>query len=218
MSEHNDAATKLVRYEQARTALAEAHRVDEVKAIRDKAQALAAYARQAKDNELIGWATEIKVRAERRAGEMLAQVERAQAGRPAKNSFHDGTNYQQALKENGVAKVTAHRWQQLAAIPEEQFERSVNATKEVMGEVTTASLLSQAKKKKRAVSRMADDNTPVVIPPDKPKAPRIKVYEVWAAIETLAHTDIKPERLQSLMERFSVGSTLMRTWSRRCVF
>ena len=150
MSEHNDGtgtATKLVRYERARTALAEAQRVDEVKAVRDKAQALAAYARQAKDNDLIAWATEIKVRAERRAGELLAQVERATAGRPQKNSCHRDTNYQQALKENGVAGKTAHRWQQLAAIPEEEFERSVNATKEVMGEVTTASLLSQAKKK-----------------------------------------------------------------------
>ena len=70
-----------------------------------------------------------------------------------KNSSHRETNYQKALKENELAKSTASRWQQLAAIPEEQFEQSVNATKEVMGEVTTASLLSQAKKKKRAVSR-----------------------------------------------------------------
>ena len=51
---------------------------------------------------------------------------------------------------------------------------------------------------------MADENTPVVIPPDKPKTQRIKVYEVWKAMETLAKTDIDPARQQSLMDDFHV--------------
>ena len=62
---------QLIRYEAARKALVEAHRIDEVKDIRDRAEAMAAYAKQAKDVDMILMATVIKVRSERRCGEML---------------------------------------------------------------------------------------------------------------------------------------------------
>lgn len=132
----------LRRYEAARAALQAAHDVDEVKEIRDKAQAMAAYAKQANDTKLVELATEIKVRAERKAGEMLAELERHQGKRTDKTSGHDGPkSLKEVLDENDIAPTTAKRWQKLAAVTDEQFEQAVTAAKEVAGEVTTAALL-----------------------------------------------------------------------------
>ena len=67
---------KLVRYEAARSALAEARRVDEAKEIRDQALALQAYARQRNDVEMERWLAEIKLRATVRIGELSAALEK----------------------------------------------------------------------------------------------------------------------------------------------
>lgn len=63
---------QLVRYEHAKTALSEAVAVDEVKDVRDKSIAVAAYAKQADDRELEINARELRLRAERRLGQLIA--------------------------------------------------------------------------------------------------------------------------------------------------
>jgi hypothetical protein len=67
------AMTQLVRYNAAKKALAEAKAVDEVKQLHDVSAAMRAYAIQAKDKQLEVDASEIRIRAERRLGEMLKQ-------------------------------------------------------------------------------------------------------------------------------------------------
>ena len=82
-------ATQLVRYDAMCRAITEAHQVDEVKDIRDKARAIEMYARQAQNTEAETKAREIRLRAERKCGQMLAgDAERVRAinGRPSKAS------------------------------------------------------------------------------------------------------------------------------------
>ena len=62
----------LAKYDAACRALAEAKNVDEVRAIRDAADAMRAAARVARNKQLEVDAAEIRFRAERRLGELIA--------------------------------------------------------------------------------------------------------------------------------------------------
>jgi hypothetical protein len=186
----------LVKYNAARTALAEAHAVDEVKDIRDKAEAMAAYARQAHDTEMIAWVTEIKVRAERRAGELLAEMgmNRGAAGTGSNQHqvrSHDVTAPK--LSDLGITKNESSRWQKLAAVPADKFEQAVSAAKEIAGEVTTAAMLraAQAEQPAKPVAQPA----PVVYDPNPdPYADLLADYE-----REVADNAALRERLDTLL-------------------
>jgi hypothetical protein len=123
--------TSLARYDAACKALAEAKRVDEVKNIRDKAVAMAVYAKQAKDRTLIEDATEIRMRAERRAGELLAEMDKNQGAVPGKTGRKgkpvlDSTP---RLADLNITKTQSSRWQRFAALDTETFESRVMAAR-----------------------------------------------------------------------------------------
>ncbi|MDR5801176.1 hypothetical protein [Caballeronia sp. LZ001] len=196
---------QLVRYEQARNALAECQRIDEVKDIRDKAEAMAAYARQAKDQDLIQMATEIKVRAERKAGEMLRQS--ADSGERAANGDNrhttktsNDTTSKPTLTDLGITRDQSSRWQSLASMSDTHFETAVETAKQSAGEVTTAFMLREAKKHK-----------PAGRPQTGPKADAIRaelkklqsesqicMYARLAMKAIEARTDFSPEERQAM--------------------
>jgi N6-adenosine-specific RNA methylase IME4 len=144
-----DESTQLVQFDRARIALAEATRIDEVKQIRDQAEALRQYIRQQKGSfEMQNQAAEIKLRAERRAGEMLREIPRAPGERTDSTSYQDGTrltSYAQALSDLDLPPMTAVRWQLEAQIPEPEFEKFIAETKAAADELTSRAALGLAK-------------------------------------------------------------------------
>lgn len=146
----------LVRYEAARKALTELQRVDEVKDIRDKAAAMQMYARQAKDPELIDHATEIRMRAEIRAGELLAEMaERKErhAGKAPKGSRVATPTPQPKLSDIGVSKSQSSRWQRLAALSKEDQEEKIKQAKRKAEAAVAPTIKSVAQKTKAKPSR-----------------------------------------------------------------
>jgi N6-adenosine-specific RNA methylase IME4 len=136
---------ELAKLDKATQMLAEAKTLDEVKNIIDIAEAARVYARAAKLGlEAYNHAAEVKARAERKAGEFLAQLERGKGGRP-NNSLQDVNSlseYKEVLDENGIGYVSAHRWQQVAEMPEPVFEKHLE---EMRGErpITTSGILKE---------------------------------------------------------------------------
>lgn len=203
--------TQLTKYDAARNALLVASTVDEVKDIRDKSEAMAAYARQAKDTELLKWATEIKVRAERRAGQMLSEMPKATGakGNPGGQGAsvvrsHDGTAQTPTLSDIGVTKNESSRWQKLAAVSDEQFESAVAAAKDVAGEVTTAAMMRAAKP--------AEDPKPAKeTTPKQPKPATVtedRAAEIIAENEALraANSELAKNAGEAIAENDSMGA------------
>jgi hypothetical protein len=140
MTDHPlNVSVSLVKYDAARHALAEAKRVDEVKGIRDIAVAMKVYAQQAKDSTLIDTATDLRFRAERRLGEMIAEQKRTVGLRSGARDISKRQNLRGSatalrkdvptLKDAGIDKKLSSHAQKLAAMPAPEFEAKVEQAK-----------------------------------------------------------------------------------------
>ena len=124
-SEARDLTPKM---EDMRRAIAECVRVDEAREIRDKAQALRIYFRQQKDvyNEIN--AVKIRIRAERRVGQLLGEM--SERGERDQGKGGDRRSPSQAatvkLADLGITRSEAKRAMDLAKVPEGQFEAALS--------------------------------------------------------------------------------------------
>lgn len=138
-------SSTLAKITKAKAALIAAKTLDDVLEIRDQAEAVRVYVKAAKEGQLAAnAAAEIKLCAERKAGELLAAKEKA----TNQNKKSAGTTMVPAetLKDMGVSKNQSSRWQQEAAVPEETFQQYIDESNENETEITQAGLLKLGSK------------------------------------------------------------------------
>ena len=123
----------------------------QAKEIISEAEALRIYAEQSsKGLEIQNHCAELRIRAERRAGELIRKMPRAtpQTARIMSNVGHDSA-YGEALKNIKITRQDANRWQLEATIPEETFEQFIAETKAKSEELTSKGALTLATRIKR---------------------------------------------------------------------
>lgn len=131
------AAEPLIVLDRFNRMLAEAEAIDEVTDIRSRAEAVRSWVKSAALGlELQNRAAEVKLRAERKAGQLLADL-RLRGG--DRKSAHGEERVR--LSDLGISHNQSKRWQKEAAIPEDEFQCYVRSASQLGEEVTTAGLL-----------------------------------------------------------------------------
>ena len=146
----------LVRWDAMKTAVAECHSVDEITQIRNQAEAYRYALKQAKESpEVIRKAEEIKLRAERRAGELLKETPKAK-GAAEKDWNKTPLKATRALSDMGISYDQSSKWQKIAEIPEEKFENFISVSEEL----STAGIIriSRQAEREEKISKMRDAN------------------------------------------------------------
>lgn len=135
----------IVQIARARRFLAEAKDLTDIKAVRDMAEAARLYARAAGlGQDAMNEAAEIKLRAERKAGEALAAMEKQHGARtPQRNSPEESRPPR--LTDIGITPKQSMNWQAEASLPEPVFEQHITETKAAGDPLTTAGVVRLAR-------------------------------------------------------------------------
>jgi len=136
--------------------------ITQLREIINRAEALRVYAEQARKGlEVQNKCAEVKIRAERRAGEVLGSIERNPGSRTdLTSSSLDEVTYSEILERNKIPRPTANRWQLEAEIPDNKFEEWLTEIKSQNREITSTGLRRLALQLKPRQSPIASPNWP----------------------------------------------------------
>lgn len=165
----NDAQpmTAIQRLNAAKQQIMIAHDIQDLKDMRDKAEAIRQYTKQAGESlEIQNHAAEVKLFAERKIGVLIPEQRAAgklpdpKDGRPKKG------NDVLPLSDYGISKMQSSRYQALASIPEDDFEARIEERKAEGEEVTQADMLRLGVALKREQTASSKRDAPP-LPTDK---------------------------------------------------
>ena len=110
--------------------------VSEAKDLAGRAKALQSYAKTSGQNlEVQNEIAKLKIKAERKAGQILLDMEKKS------NQHGEKNNSLQSLEELGISRMQASRWQALARVSDEQFEEYCAKQSEEGKEITQAGVI-----------------------------------------------------------------------------
>ena len=182
MNDHglrDDYEKQRVRLSQARHVLADAQSVQQLRQVRDEADAVRTHVKCSHpDLELLNLAAELKLQAERQIGRILIELKLRGGNRRSK-----GSREPVKLRDLGVDKNQSARWQLEASVPETLFCQFVRNTHASGQEITSASLIRLARRLRKqssldigdpAADGTADVNSLASYLPGPPPPPQSK--------------------------------------------
>jgi hypothetical protein len=136
----------------------EAKSLEEMIVVRSKAEGVRTYARGMRLGlDIQNRAAALRLRAARKAGELLASLRMRGGDRRSK-----GRRAPLKLADLGISRDQSKRWQRLAMLPEESFVKYIRIANRLGHEITAAGFLKMAEADRQRNRRRAD-------PPSKEK-------------------------------------------------
>jgi hypothetical protein len=177
----NNASQTLAKLEVAKQTLAECRTLPDIVKIREQAIAAETYAKAAKlSAESVAFATEIKLLAERRAGEMLANLEKDNRGGDRRSPSRGGegdSEYRQVVNQARISKDQSARWQKLAKLDDKEMEEKIATVKQA----------SVNGKTKSAAAKTLDE----LVPRIKQNLAKLAAADIKAAVYHVFETSQK---------------------------